>query len=378
MIKSIKIQIEFLLLLLIDLIFRFQKFCLYLKTGKHEIERICEEKTDIYDKTFKIDRWLERSKCPKIREFRLRHLGLNKDVSRKDGYLTRAVEKISAEYCENVESSQISSIRKTSGLTTLKSSLQITTSLLITTIVKSKHIKNKRLQKQEDFYDAIYRIVCYRATIQIAERLADIKYDPEVDSHTNKLMSLWNNLLKADKLHDSGDEGKVFPLHLAEEVYDPKDIVSSRWGHIGFQGEDPGTDFRGMGMLGLIQLEYLSRRPKSLARDLLKRSLNEAHSYPFAIVGINITYNVLKLFKDGSMKHLYYDDGETLFRNKRRNLNLLETFHCIYAELFLRFDCLWHESKPENIFAFRELMEKFVTIVKMDLENRNFSFKFTY
>ena len=30
--------------------------------------------------------------------------------------------------------------------------------------------------------------------------------------------------------------------------------TSSQWTQIGFQGEDPMTDFRGMGMLGLDQL----------------------------------------------------------------------------------------------------------------------------
>lgn len=30
--------------------------------------------------------------------------------------------------------------------------------------------------------------------------------------------------------------------------------ITKQWGDIGFQGEDPKTDFRGMGLLGLINL----------------------------------------------------------------------------------------------------------------------------
>ncbi len=30
--------------------------------------------------------------------------------------------------------------------------------------------------------------------------------------------------------------------------------VTKQWGNIGFQGDDPKTDFRGMGMLGLTNL----------------------------------------------------------------------------------------------------------------------------
>lgn len=34
--------------------------------------------------------------------------------------------------------------------------------------------------------------------------------------------------------------------------------VSEQWKLLGFQGTDPATDFRGMGLLGLEQLVYFS------------------------------------------------------------------------------------------------------------------------
>jgi len=33
-----------------------------------------------------------------------------------------------------------------------------------------------------------------------------------------------------------------------------EDRITNQWGEIGFQGKDPMTDFRGMGMLGLDNL----------------------------------------------------------------------------------------------------------------------------
>lgn len=33
--------------------------------------------------------------------------------------------------------------------------------------------------------------------------------------------------------------------------------ITKQWGDIGFQGDDPKTDFRGMGMLGLINLVWV-------------------------------------------------------------------------------------------------------------------------
>jgi hypothetical protein len=42
------------------------------------------------------------------------------------------------------------------------------------------------------------------------------------------------------------------------------------WGIVGFQGKDPSTDFRGMGLLGLEQLLYFSKY--DAARDILQDS----------------------------------------------------------------------------------------------------------
>ena len=42
------------------------------------------------------------------------------------------------------------------------------------------------------------------------------------------------------------------------QLYKPESQLESRqcsqWGELGFQGQDPATDFRGMGVLGLDQL----------------------------------------------------------------------------------------------------------------------------
>ena len=34
--------------------------------------------------------------------------------------------------------------------------------------------------------------------------------------------------------------------------------LTKEWGRLGFQGKDPATDFRGMGLLGLIQLRHFA------------------------------------------------------------------------------------------------------------------------
>ncbi len=75
----------------------------------------------------------------------------------------------------------------------------------------------------------------------------------------------YNNLIrKVDELrltkfsfenHD--DSQLIFDLWTAlKGEQDPLDTkITKRWTEIGFQGSDPGTDFRGMGLLGLINLK---------------------------------------------------------------------------------------------------------------------------
>lgn len=380
MIKSATYEVRILILFLLELLIRLKKLMVYSVTGKHEFERICESHCDIYEKTIRISQWIKRSKYKQIRNFIPKNELIINEVQK-----TLSLSCRDHQHQPNTKKSSkrhgSKSIPKGDNCRSGRiedADLRLTMAIRTSTRDFLRLIKNYKRVKlskkiEEMLSDTLYRIICYDTSVLLSDKLASIKYDAEIYSHSSRVLSLWNNLVKSDN-----DVSNVFPEVLRKEITSRSDIVSNRWSHIGFQGEDPGTDFRGMGMLGLTQLEYLSRRPKCLARDLLKRSLNESHSYPLAIVGINVTYNLLNLYKEGSLKHLYYDTREPLFSSKKQNLKIITTIYDLYVELFLRFDCYWHDSKPENIFAFRELMEKFIDIVKVDLRNRTFSFKFIY
>lgn len=400
MIKPIAHSLKIFILFLLDLIQRFKKYLQFIACGKHEVERICESNIDTYERTLQIDRWLSRTNCRPIRSYLERHFeSLN--ISHRS-YLDRVIGDILSEHSSSVEKSHIkdsvrksktksrpnkrSSFRKSKNLEeydiALALALQEATNELTEIIVDVKGLSRSSARCRVRLRDSIYRILGYRLSTRLAEKLAATKYDGSLESHTSKLISLWNELLKSDleTTQESHEvkQNQAFPPELSQKISDSDQIVSSRWSHIGFQGEDPGTDFRGMGIWGLCQLEYLSRKPKKLARDLLIRSLNEKHSYPLAIVGINISYNQLTLLRDGFMKHYYFDTGDQLFRGYDRTLTVISTLNNLYVELFLRFDCFWHESKPKNIFEFKQLMETFIGVIKMDLCNRNFALKFIY
>lgn len=67
------------------------------------------------------------------------------------------------------------------------------------------------------------------------EKLRITSYDSNSEEHEEKLLKLWQLLRPGINLDSR---------------------VSSLWQDIGFQGEDPKTDFRGMGILGLENLLY--------------------------------------------------------------------------------------------------------------------------
>lgn len=363
--------IKLLLLVLLDLLFRSKKFVQFIFTGKHEVERICCSASDTYDRTMKLEQWLDRTTCRPIRLFFKQEFNKNPKTST----INILVNQFLSTYGRNEPRNKNSSL----DFDTIDSSLNPNVIRLTRRLfnIIQQHKSPRLTGDQEDcLWGSLFRILSYKVTIMFADELAKTKYDSNLDAHKLKLRSLWNHLIRADNEHS--DDSKAFPSEFAHEIDGESNMVSGRWSHIGFQGEDPGTDFRGMGLLGLIQLEYLSKKPKKLARDLLKRSLTETSGYPFAIVGINITYHLLHLYRDGYIKHLYYDTGDISFKNPQYTLKAFKILNDLYVELFLRFDCFWHDSKPETILEFKGLMEKFVSVVKFDLCNRNFSLKFIY
>jgi hypothetical protein len=68
------------------------------------------------------------------------------------------------------------------------------------------------------------------------ESIRTTGYDSSNKDHEEKLLELWDLLMPARKLESR---------------------VSNSWKDIGFQGDDPKTDFRGMGILGLENLQYV-------------------------------------------------------------------------------------------------------------------------
>ncbi|KAG0023459.1 ELMO domain-containing protein 1 [Podila clonocystis] len=160
------------------------------------------------------------------------------------------------------------------------------------------------------------------------------KYDSTNPTHERKLLLLWDLLCPNEKL-----TGRY----------------TKQWTEIGFQGKDPATDFRGMGMLGLDDLAYYAKYYPLSSKKALECSHHETQWYSFAIVGINITAFAVQTLRTRQLQHYLFLNGTDR-----------SVYHELYCYLFHRFNGYWMtlEPKPtimdfERVFAdFKNMMER--------------------
>ncbi|KAJ8916572.1 hypothetical protein NQ315_000216 [Exocentrus adspersus] len=192
----------------------------------------------------------------------------------------------------------------------------------------------------------IEQIWGYRQLIAEVEALRTTKFDSDCFEHERKLYDLWDNLMP-----DEGLEGRV----------------TKQWQDIGFQGDDPKTDFRGMGMLGLENLLFFSSEYQAPARHVLSHSHHPVYGYCFAIVGINLTSLAWQMLRDGSAKTYVY--------NTSKSLPSVRLFHQFYSYLFYEFDRFWVECKPRDIMEFSSIKDRFESNIRTSLQDGNTTFR---
>lgn len=78
-------------------------------------------------------------------------------------------------------------------------------------------------------------------------------------------------------------------------------LIGGHWEQIGFQGSDPATDLRGVGVLALLQMLYLVESHGELARRLHSLSQHSTRHFPFACALINTTLQCLVALRSGAL-----------------------------------------------------------------------------
>ncbi|XP_046853838.1 ELMO domain-containing protein 1-like [Xenia sp. Carnegie-2017] len=196
---------------------------------------------------------------------------------------------------------------------------------------------DKSLVFIERFSKCVVQISGYIDLIDLLGKKTKIVFSCDNAEHEKKLLQLWS-LLMPDTVLESR--------------------LSSQWGEIGFQGKNPATDFRGMGILGLENLLYFASKQNNVCRKVLSESRHPKYWYSFAIVGINITALSLDLLKTGALKPHFY--------NTVSGKPTMDDFHKVYCYLFRTFSAFWLEQKPASVMEFNRIRDEFrVTVVSM-------------
>nr|XP_054755119.1 ELMO domain-containing protein 2-like [Lytechinus pictus] len=177
---------------------------------------------------------------------------------------------------------------------------------------------------------SLKQISGYNALVRDIEALKKEKYSTANPSHERSLQKLWDLMMPNTKLEKR---------------------ITRQWTELGFQGDDPSTDFRGMGMLGLNNLIFFAENYNGVARQTLIHSQHPKLWYSYAVVGINMTNLAYDLLKDGLLREYFYYTvtGEPAIYH----------FHRIYSQVFAEFDSFWFAEKPKNVMEFGSVRDKF-------------------
>jgi len=141
-------------------------------------------------------------------------------------------------------------------------------------------------------------------------------------------------------------------------------LKSEQWKEMGWQGNDPSTDFRGAGYMALENLLYLGDKHPSLFKDLLDKvnGQRSAWEYPFCVAGVNLTFTLLQILdvkQDGSLPST--QAGGNFFTVLTEDSD--SAFEEIYCIAFEALDEKWLEMKasymdfPAVMKAVKEKLE---------------------
>ena len=126
-------------------------------------------------------------------------------------------------------------------------------------------------------------------------------------------------------------------------------MLTPKWIDIGFQGEDPTTDFRGTGSLGLYNLHNFVIRRQRAAQECLAHARDKSHEYFLACAGINVTHQMMRLFADPEIC--------THFSRAESEEEVLNLFNGLYADYLVRLDHFWIQSPlAANFMNFNTVM----------------------
>lgn len=146
----------------------------------------------------------------------------------------------------------------------------------------------------------------------------EIAFDGTRPDHQEALKALWYAAFPDTDLHG---------------------LVSEQWKDMGWQGNDPSTDFRGGGFFSLENLLFFAKRyPKTFQHLLCKKGGRRATwEYPFAVAGVNLTFMLIQMLDLRSAKPSSWS-GSNFLRILAEDEMAFDLLYCVAFKVM---DTLW-------------------------------------
>mmetsp|Transcript_9693 Transcript_9693/g.23843 ORF Transcript_9693/g.23843 Transcript_9693/m.23843 type:complete len:606 (-) Transcript_9693:194-2011(-) len=133
------------------------------------------------------------------------------------------------------------------------------------------------------------------------------------------------------------------------------------WQSMGFQGEDPLTDFRAGGLLALENIVFFVEKYTELATNMIQRremKMSEdgtfMQNYPWSAAGVNVTHTTMALF--GLSTKGKTTDKNDLSQKTKRYWELAIYFSEVYCVAFKLMDNKYSEMKATYL-SFNKVLE---------------------
>ena len=208
-------------------------------------------------------------------------------------------------------------------------------------LVCDRIVASKKIGTDQVLVRANLRL-CLRALLaahQAMERMMTLKgqvFDEQDPTHVVLLGRLWSNMFPGRKRTSSA-------------------IISPDWTELGFQCNNPVSDFRGGGMLGLHQLVAFAELFPGEARQLLTESVNPKRYFPFAATGINFTAFVCELMSERRLTVILFQSQQLSgmdmeMSTEERGIKAVAE---VYGQQYLCFRDEWVRRNPSmGVMAF--------------------------
>ena len=115
-------------------------------------------------------------------------------------------------------------------------------------------------------------------------------------------------------------------------------LVGPHWERIGFQGSQPGTDLRGVGMLGVLQPLFLARERPEFVQAAIASCRGpvgeQPTDFPFMVISLNLTQVTLVALRTGALNRLL---------RERKSGGVGGVVHTLYCALMVACFTAWEE-----------------------------------